>query len=271
MQVAELSTDAMLPRVLLVRHYDTVAMQHQVKKRISDSYELSLYLDGTGSVNIQGVQYPIEPGAIRFTRPGTVLFSTPHYRCITAYFDFGKENTLCRNPILDALPSYRPAGSPIQSQFEALLSAHLSTHAAATLKQNAILLNLLAELYQSLFAVQEHSSAVGACLGYMQENFSQDVTLDALGALTGYSPLHLIRLFKQELGQTPHQYLTNKRLQVAAGMLQNCGDMVSDIAAACGFRDPLYFSHMFKKKYGMSPSLYAASRTIPAEGASPAE
>ena len=256
MQVAELSTDAILPRVLLVRHYDTVAMQHQVKKRVSDSYELSPYLDGTGSVNIQGVQYPIEPGAIRFTRPGTILFSTPHYRCITAYFDFGKEDTLYRNPILDALPSYHPAGSPIQSQFEALLSAHLSTHAAAALKQNAILLNLLAELYQSLFAVQEHSNAVGACLSYMQENFSQNITLDALGALTGYSPLHLIRLFKQELGQTPHQHLTAIRLEHAKNLLAETDQTLEQIAAACGFHSASHFKALFKQSTHYTPGAY---------------
>ena len=98
-----------------------------------------------------------------------------------------------------------------------------------------------------------------------------DFKLDDYMASLPLSDNTLRKRFRERFGVTPHQYLTNKRLQVAAGMLQNCGDMVSDIAAACGFRDPLYFSHMFKKKYGMSPSLYAASRTVPAVGANPAE
>ena len=184
MQVAEISSDALLPRVLLVRDYETAATTHQVRKRTADSYELSLYYEGSGSVTVQDVQYPIEPGSVRFTKPGSVLSSTPDYRCITVYFDLGKENTLYRNPILDALPSYT-SGSPLQPLFESLLEAHLSAHPAAPLQQNAILLTLLAELYRSMYAVQEHSSAVRVCLNYMQENLSQNVTLDSLGILTG--------------------------------------------------------------------------------------
>lgn len=67
------------------------------------------------------------------------------------------------------------------------------------------------------------------------------------------------KLFQKEFGVTPHQYLTNKRLQIAAETLMNCSDKMADIAVMCGFRDPLYFSRMFKKKYGVSPREYGKS------------
>jgi AraC-like DNA-binding protein len=261
MQITELSSNALLPRILLVRHYDTVAMQHQVKKRVADSYELSFYLDGTGTVSIQDARYPIEPGAVRFSKPGTVLCSTPQYRCITVYFDLGKENTLYRNPVLDALPSYT-SGSPLQPLFESLLEAHLSAHPAAPLQQNAILLTLLAELYRSMYAVQEHSSAVRVCLNYMQENLSQNVTLDSLGILTGYSPLHLIRLFKQELGQTPHKWLTAIRLEHAKRLLAESDQTLEQIASACGFSSPSHFKTLFKQSTHYTPGAYRRSTRL---------
>lgn len=74
---------------------------------------------------------------------------------------------------------------------------------------------------------------------------------------------YLRKLFQKEMLITPHQYLNNKRLQVAAEALvgaEMTGVSVTDVARMCGFREPLYFSRMFKKKYGVAPSFYVHSR-----------
>ena len=82
--------------------------------------------------------------------------------------------------------------------------------------------------------------------------------------------LNLRKLFQKELGVTPHRYLTDKRLKMAAELLisdANAGARtIADIAPLCGFHDPLYFSKMFKKKYGTAPRYYLESRlssTVP--------
>ena len=74
---------------------------------------------------------------------------------------------------------------------------------------------------------------------------------------------YLRKLFQKEMLVTPHQYLNNKRLQVAAEALvgaEMTGISVTDVARMCCFREPLYFSRMFKKKYGVAPSFYVQSR-----------
>lgn len=68
---------------------------------------------------------------------------------------------------------------------------------------------------------------------------------------------YLIKLFKKELGVTPHKYLTDVRLRAAANCLTSShGNNISEVARLCGFKEPLYFSRLFKKKYGVSPSYY---------------
>ena len=74
---------------------------------------------------------------------------------------------------------------------------------------------------------------------------------------------YLRKLFKKELGVTPHKYLTDKRLQTAADMLSygyTDSHNIAEISQLCGFREPLYFSRMFKKKYGVAPSFYLESQ-----------
>lgn len=77
---------------------------------------------------------------------------------------------------------------------------------------------------------------------------------------------YLKKLFKKEVGLTPLQYLTDKRLEDAAGNLAtsyNKGN-ISEMSHLCGFSDPLYFSRLFKKKYGVSPRNYVAQNISPA-------
>lgn len=95
-------------------------------------------------------------------------------------------------------------------------------------------------------------------------NYSDcEYKLDSYLASLPFSSDYLRKLFQKELGVTPHQYLTNKRLQIAAEALANIGgsgNTVADIALMCGFREPLYFSKLFKKKYGVAPSLFSKTR-----------
>ncbi|MDE7401405.1 MAG: helix-turn-helix transcriptional regulator [Clostridia bacterium] len=70
------------------------------------------------------------------------------------------------------------------------------------------------------------------------------------------------KLFKKEVGATPHEYLTRARMEraksiILSGMTNRYSDFtVTQIAEACGFSEPLYFSRVFKKYFGVAPSLY---------------
>lgn len=74
------------------------------------------------------------------------------------------------------------------------------------------------------------------------------------------------KLFKKEVGATPHEYLIRQRMELAANLIKSgisnrysCYS-VSQISEACGFADPLYFSKVFKKYYGSSPAAYGKNK-----------
>ncbi len=72
---------------------------------------------------------------------------------------------------------------------------------------------------------------------------------------------YLRKLFKKEVGVTPHKYLQDKRLNTAADILRTASREISiaEVAQLCGFHEPLYFSRMFKKEFGAAPSYYMNS------------
>lgn len=89
---------------------------------------------------------------------------------------------------------------------------------------------------------------------YPDVHFELDVYLHALPFNYDY----LRRLFKKEVGVTPHQYLMDMRLTAAANhlSLHYGGCNIAEVSYMCGFRESLYFSRMFKKKFGISPRNY---------------
>ncbi len=118
---------------------------------------------------------------------------------------------------------------------------------------------LIAAFLTSRQAERPHNRIVSEIENSILQNYP-DCSYD-LSAYLGSLPFnseYLKKLFKKDTGMTPHQYLTNKRLESAANALTvNCGKgSVSETANLCGFGEPLYFSRLFKKKYGVSPRDY---------------
>lgn len=256
MQTAELPVEQMIPRILLVRNYDTAAMGHKTRTRTSKFYEISLYTGGNGKLTIQGAEYPVCRGAVRFTPPGTVLSSAPNYRCITVYFDFGPGTGICHNPVLDGIPVFFETACEVLPLFESLLEAYHSEQITAQLRQNHLLLNILATLFEENRSQDSYCDTVHTCIRYMRANFAENITLETLGELTGYSGIHLMRLFVQNTGRTPHKWLTAIRMLQAQKLLTETDQNLEQIAMACGFNSVSHFKTLFKQTHACSPGAY---------------
>lgn len=110
----------------------------------------------------------------------------------------------------------------------------------------------------------QHSEMIQKIENDILQNYP-DCRYDLNAYLNGlpFNTEYVKKMFKKATGMTPHQYLTDKRLENAASTLATfCGKgNISETARLCGFSDPLYFSRMFKKKYGVSPRNYTSEDT----------
>jgi len=66
-------------------------------------------------------------------------------------------------------------------------------------------------------------------------NLDQPLTLDAMAAQVGISPLYLARAFKAAVGQSPHQYVLARRIERAKELLRNSEMPIIDVALSVGF------------------------------------
>lgn len=100
------------------------------------------------------------------------------------------------------------------------------------------------------------SEVVRQSCRYLEEHLSENVSLEQLSQYSKYSKNQLIRLFKKELGCTPIQYYSQKRIAFAKSQLIYSSHAVRTIAEMVGFCDDSYFSKFFKKHVGCSPGQF---------------
>ena len=88
---------------------------------------------------------------------------------------------------------------------------------------------------------------------YLDNNFDRELNLDLLSRVCFSSKFHLLRLFKRYYGQTPKQYLIDRRLEHAKALLSK-GNTVTETCFAIGFQCPASFSTLFKSKFRQTPA-----------------
>jgi len=71
-----------------------------------------------------------------------------------------------------------------------------------------------------------------------------------------YSRTHFLRLFRASTGQTPYQYVLNRRLERAKSLLQKTLMPLVNIAAACGFSSQTHMTDLFRSHIGKTPLHY---------------
>ena len=94
-------------------------------------------------------------------------------------------------------------------------------------------------------------------LRFINTHYAEKITVADVAKELGLSVSHLRNLFVAELGYSPQQALIDKRMSVAASLMQSDTAMsVQEIADACGYMDQGAFSRRFKRQMGISPTAY---------------
>lgn len=91
---------------------------------------------------------------------------------------------------------------------------------------------------------------------YMQEHFKEQVTLEDVSALAGFSPTYFSALFKKETGSAFLEYLQSLRMEEAKRLLKETNLSVNVICEQVSYSDVKYFTKSFTKFTGLKPGEY---------------
>ncbi|HIQ75257.1 MAG TPA: AraC family transcriptional regulator [Candidatus Cottocaccamicrobium excrementipullorum] len=90
----------------------------------------------------------------------------------------------------------------------------------------------------------------------VENRYAEPLSIKEMAERCGYSPSHFMKFFKEQMGTSFVEYLTDYRLLMAARLLLGGEESVTEIARITGFDQPSYFDRCFKRKYGMTPGQY---------------
>src|SRR5215813_4221674 len=93
-------------------------------------------------------------------------------------------------------------------------------------------------------------------LDYIEANLEGDLTIDRMASVACLSRYHFSRAFKQAAGQSPHRYVSAKRLERAKALLTQGDRPLVDIALALSFSCQANFTRAFRQATGRTPGQY---------------
>lgn len=99
-------------------------------------------------------------------------------------------------------------------------------------------------------------SEIMRVIRHIDEHLGQPLDLDGLAQVAGLSKYHFIRVFSHQMGNTPHQYLRQRRVDQARRLLQTTDLSVAEIVEQVGYRDISSFIAHFRMVMGLTPAQY---------------
>ena len=127
------------------------------------------------------------------------------------------------------------------------------------LAQILVLINRLAErMGRDMEPRTQTDSVVYRVLSYINEHYSEDLSLDFLANKFFISKYHLSREFNRLVGTSVYRYIIQKRLVMAKQMMSN-GIPSATVYQHCGFGDYSNFYRAFKAEYQISPREFVES------------
>lgn len=91
---------------------------------------------------------------------------------------------------------------------------------------------------------------------YLDDHYDENLTLEKVADVAGFSKYHFSRLFKQCSGYNFYDYLCHRRIKSAEGLLMNSDLPITEIALQSGFSSLSSFNRTFKKLKSCTPSEY---------------
>ena len=196
-----------------------------------------------------------------------IIIRANFFNEICQFLDSKIYNTL----INDRTPLITHVSNAQVEHFEStikLITSALSTSIADKLPLiKSFVVSLLAPLFSK--GVEEHLGTFPTWFNQLLANFNKiRLIKDGLPAITAgilYDKKYLCRLFKNNMGITMTEYLTNIRLDYALNMLKTTDMSILEISQEVGFSSLSHFNKLFKSRYGIPPSLIRKAVVFPSK------
>ena len=104
-------------------------------------------------------------------------------------------------------------------------------------------------------------TAYERAIDYIESNLANDLTIQDIADELSMSASHFAHSFRQTAGVAPHQYVMERRVEVAKSLLRETALPIANLSTRVGFSTHSHFCVMFQRLTGQTPSAYRKGRS----------
>ena len=231
-----------------------------------DNTEFLYCIEGSGIVCCDNLRIPMEPGntiVINARRLHTVSAENfVKYHCFIVDNSYFLENGIDIQGIkfCERICDNR-SGSLIQKIADLCSDQNDKYHITATRLAVLEFIYYITKNYScknddAAGDISKSYAAVLDSIEYINNHFTEKLSLDDIASKVGFSRFHFARVFRQNTGVTLVEHINARRCDTAAFLLRETKKSISEISCECGFENPSYFAKAFCKARGILPSEY---------------
>ena len=236
------------------------------------------FIHGSGSIKIEGHEYPIHAGDVIFINPSELFHcsvdpSSYHERIVLHISERFLNPFPCNPTPLFSIFTNREKGTGNRIPAEAVESSGLGKKflqllkliqesssfqeilAVCTVAELLCLLNELSGVACSGTEQPPRNQLIDQVLLYLNENFTQNITIDSVAACFNVTASYLAHLFKEHTALSPWNYVILRRLHLFNALIRESASM-EDACYQAGFDNYSNFFRLYKKYMGMTPSQF---------------
>lgn len=237
--------------------------KYSIKRNKFSNYLMMLIVDGSLKVEINRKEYFAKKGEIVFIdcKKPHKYQSVGEWESLWVHFDGvladDYYNQLTKDGIVIEANNYGSLEYYFNDLVDLFKNQKTIDEANVSKKLISILTELLKNDHKNI--KEDKESLMNDIITYINENFSKSITIDDLSKMAKLSTYYFVKVFSKEIGLTPHQYITQVRLNTAKFLLATTNLSIKAIGYDIGFKSETSFCITFKKWEKLTPSEYRLS------------
>lgn len=248
----------LLPKVNIVGFFNSSVSMHNIsetKPHKINEWHIEFFTENSGSAIVNDSVYENKAGNIIILPPGTVRSSILHFKC---YYLHLNDGTGLYYDELKKLPMMVKVADTIEMQklFQKMILKFYSDKPDDYIAFNTLLSEFFSLLLKQNKIKNKKMGIIEKAEQFIIDNCNKDIILDDIAKAVNLSPVYFHRKFVKEKGISPHEYLSQKRVERAEFLLLSGDKSLTEIAFDCGFSSLSYFICFFKSRKGITPKKF---------------
>ena len=268
---------------LVAYHNDTIIRiwrnveSRGFKPHWHSSIEMILPVENYYDVKITNKDYRINPGEILIIPPRELheLVAPPdgvrfifqfNINVMAQLKGFASIQSMLSKPLHITKDSHPLIYNEVYQTLLDMCKEYISGNPYSELSIFSLLIKMLIALYENHIQTtdlfqnvninkhQEYVTKFGNLLDYIDTHYTEDLTLEDMADIIGFSKYHFSRLFKQYTNFTFCDYLKHRRIQAAEMLLEQPEYSITEVALQAGFPSISTFNRIFKEYKNCTPT-----------------